>query len=491
MVVDPILAGPGADREEGRGPRRGIRGRCRAVLLRRAGRSRGRRGPGGALRPRDARGVPGPPCRRAGRGSRPHAANRRRHRCGDGPAGRRRHPDRLQHPRQLGEHGAAAAVERAARRARRRGDHLPAHPGRLRVRRHRAAAGQGPGRTAACLPPARPARALACCVVRRTASACTVARAIWPPSTPSWHPVQHGVWRSSPTQAPARAGCCKRRSRRRSRRWYEGGCAPHEHGPLLPAVGRTHWRPSPRGRSPTAFGSCSAATSTTTSSSCRRPCDETWSRVTSPGCCATRHRASSCWRTCTGRTALPRPARRRALRGRRGGRRAGLATSREKVPAAAELAALELGPLEQSAVAALVADLLGGDPPDDLVAEVVRRSGGNPLYVGELAFAIRDRGPGLSRRRRRARHRRGRPGAGARPGARQRRGPDRRPDRCAPCRAGTGPHHRSRARIPGGRAAGRRGDRSSSASPTPRCPMRWRGCARPAWSPATTSSTRW
>ena len=53
---------------------------------------------------------------------------------------------------------------------------------------------------------------------------------------------------------------------------------------------------------------------------------------------------------------------------------------------------LELGPLEPPAVAALVADLLGGDPPDDLVDEVVRRSGGNPLYVVELALAIRDRG---------------------------------------------------------------------------------------------------
>ena len=69
-----------------------------------------------------------------------------------------------------------------------------------------------------------------------------------------------------------------------------------------------------------------------------------------------------------------------------------VATSREKVPAAAELALLELGPLEPSAVAALVADLLGGDPPDDLVTEVVRRPGGNPLYVVELALAIRDRG---------------------------------------------------------------------------------------------------
>ncbi len=69
-----------------------------------------------------------------------------------------------------------------------------------------------------------------------------------------------------------------------------------------------------------------------------------------------------------------------------------LATSREKVPAAAELTVLELGPLDPPAVAALVADLLGGDPPGDLVDEVVRRSGGNPLYVVELALALRDRG---------------------------------------------------------------------------------------------------
>ncbi len=69
-----------------------------------------------------------------------------------------------------------------------------------------------------------------------------------------------------------------------------------------------------------------------------------------------------------------------------------IVTSREQVPATAELELLELGPLDRADVAALLADLLGGDPPDDLIDEVVRRSGGNPLYVGELAFAIRDRG---------------------------------------------------------------------------------------------------
>lgn len=67
-------------------------------------------------------------------------------------------------------------------------------------------------------------------------------------------------------------------------------------------------------------------------------------------------------------------------------------TSREKVPASAELQVLELGALDRSDVAALLADLLAGDPPDDLVDEVLRRSGGNPLYVGELAFTMRDRG---------------------------------------------------------------------------------------------------
>ncbi len=69
-----------------------------------------------------------------------------------------------------------------------------------------------------------------------------------------------------------------------------------------------------------------------------------------------------------------------------------IATSREKVSASAELDLLELGPLDRADVAALLADLLSGVPPDDLIDEVVRRSGGNPLYVGELAFAIRDRG---------------------------------------------------------------------------------------------------
>ena len=69
-----------------------------------------------------------------------------------------------------------------------------------------------------------------------------------------------------------------------------------------------------------------------------------------------------------------------------------VATSREKVPASAELDLLELSPLDRGDVAALLADLLSGAPPEDLVDEVVRRSGGNPLYVGELAFTIRDRG---------------------------------------------------------------------------------------------------
>lgn len=69
-----------------------------------------------------------------------------------------------------------------------------------------------------------------------------------------------------------------------------------------------------------------------------------------------------------------------------------VATSRERVPAAAELTLLELGPLDDVAVGALVGDLLGGAPPEDLVAEVARRSGGNPLYVVELALALRDRG---------------------------------------------------------------------------------------------------
>ena len=69
-----------------------------------------------------------------------------------------------------------------------------------------------------------------------------------------------------------------------------------------------------------------------------------------------------------------------------------VATSREKPDTAADLALLELGPLGEHAVGDLLVDLLGGVPPDDLVADILRRSGGNPLYVTELALGLRDRG---------------------------------------------------------------------------------------------------
>ena len=69
-----------------------------------------------------------------------------------------------------------------------------------------------------------------------------------------------------------------------------------------------------------------------------------------------------------------------------------IATSREPVSTTATLPVLEVAPLVDDAVAVLVTELLGGLPPDVLVADIARRSGGNPLYVAELALALRDRG---------------------------------------------------------------------------------------------------
>ena len=264
---------------------------------------------------------------------------------------------------------------------------------RLRVRRHRAAAGQGPGRAAAGVPPARPARAHGACGARRTASACTVATPSSPRSPAALAPRPGaGPARSSRTPAPARAGCCRRPAPGRPGAWYEGGCAPNERtAPTGP--GPTRSRRSPTARSTTACGSCSAATSTTTSSSCRRPCAATSSRATSPRSCAT---AAPCvvvledlhWADQPSLDLLddvlfevgdadvlrPRDLPGEGARRRRADRaRARSARPRRGRPRWSR-------------------DLLGGDPPDDLVDEVVRRSGGNPLYVGELAFALRDRG---------------------------------------------------------------------------------------------------
>ena len=63
-----------------------------------------------------------------------------------------------------------------------------------------------------------------------------------------------------------------------------------------------------------------------------------------------------------------------------------IATSREQVPATAELDLLELGPLDRADVAALLTDLLGGDPPDDLIDEVVRRCWRQPALRRRARF---------------------------------------------------------------------------------------------------------
>ena len=69
-----------------------------------------------------------------------------------------------------------------------------------------------------------------------------------------------------------------------------------------------------------------------------------------------------------------------------------LATAREPIRLTAPLPHLDVKPLAASSVADLVAALLGGEPPDVLVDDIARRSGGNPLYVTELALALRERG---------------------------------------------------------------------------------------------------
>jgi tetratricopeptide (TPR) repeat protein len=68
-----------------------------------------------------------------------------------------------------------------------------------------------------------------------------------------------------------------------------------------------------------------------------------------------------------------------------------LLTSRDPLP---DVGADEvvLGPLPENAVAGMVEDVLGGAPPVHLVADLATRSGGNPLFLGELALALADRG---------------------------------------------------------------------------------------------------
>jgi adenylate cyclase len=69
-----------------------------------------------------------------------------------------------------------------------------------------------------------------------------------------------------------------------------------------------------------------------------------------------------------------------------------LATSRTSVATTAELPVVDVAPLSTDAVRALVEELLGGDPPAELVEHLARRSGGNPLYTAELALALEARG---------------------------------------------------------------------------------------------------
>ena len=54
--------------------------------------------------------------------------------------------------------------------------------------------------------------------------------------------------------------------------------------------------------------------------------------------------------------------------------------------------AIDLQPLEASAVRELVALVLGGTPPIELLATATERSGGNPLFVGEIVRALQERG---------------------------------------------------------------------------------------------------
>jgi adenylate cyclase len=54
--------------------------------------------------------------------------------------------------------------------------------------------------------------------------------------------------------------------------------------------------------------------------------------------------------------------------------------------------AIELGPLDNAAVRTLATDILGGAPPDELVAFVSQRTNGNPFFAQELLRALRDGG---------------------------------------------------------------------------------------------------
>ena len=53
---------------------------------------------------------------------------------------------------------------------------------------------------------------------------------------------------------------------------------------------------------------------------------------------------------------------------------------------------IELGPLPAPAVGELLAEVLGGDVPTDLVAMVTALTNGNPLFIEEVARSLRERG---------------------------------------------------------------------------------------------------
>ncbi len=53
---------------------------------------------------------------------------------------------------------------------------------------------------------------------------------------------------------------------------------------------------------------------------------------------------------------------------------------------------VELGPLDETGVGELVAELLGAEPPDALVGPLAERSGGNPFFAEEIVRALREDG---------------------------------------------------------------------------------------------------
>jgi class 3 adenylate cyclase/tetratricopeptide (TPR) repeat protein len=63
----------------------------------------------------------------------------------------------------------------------------------------------------------------------------------------------------------------------------------------------------------------------------------------------------------------------------------------ESMAGEAEHRSIAVGPLEGRAIAALAAGILGGPPPEALVAFIERRTSGNPFFVEELVRALHER----------------------------------------------------------------------------------------------------